>query len=134
MLQTLLKDEAKKRGWSIRDLAKAIGTSHSTIIRAMEGELVDLGTIVKIADWMNVRPSTLLNGFGKQDKTVMQIATLVERTPELGKVLEKATDAIQNGKADPNIIDDIVAYANYKLNLSGGSGAKQSRGRSVAGS
>ena len=130
MLQTLLKDEQKKRGWSSRELAEAVGTSHTTILRALRGELVDLDTIVKIANWMNVRPSTLLDGFGKKDQVAVRVAVLVERVPGLAKTLEAAADAIDEGRAEPELIEDIVAYATYKLNLAGGSSAKSKRGRS----
>ena len=131
MLQTLLKDEQKKRSWSSRDLAEAVGTSHTTILRALRGELVDLDTIVKIANWLNVRPSTLLDGFGKKDQVAVRVAVLVERVPGLAKPLEAAAEAIDEGRAEPELIEDIVAYATYKLNMAGGSGAKSKRGRST---
>ncbi len=120
MLQTLLKDEAKKQGLSSRKLAEVIGTSHTTVLRALRGEIVDLPTVVKIADWLKIRPSTLLDGFGKKDNLVVRVATLVERVPGLAKTLEDASQAVEAGQADPDLIRDIVSYATYKLNAAGG--------------
>ena len=127
MLQTLLKDEAKKRALSSRKLAEVIGTSHTTVLRALRGELVDLDTIVKIANWLNIRPSTLLDGFGKKDNVIVSVATLVESVPGLAETLRDASKAIEEGRADPALIKDIVAYATYKLNASGGTFDKHNR-------
>ncbi len=127
MLQTLLKDEARKKNLSSRKLAEVIGVSHTTVLRALRGELVDLDTVVKIADFFKVRPSTLLDGFGKKDNLIVRVATLVERVPGLAKTLEDASRAVEAGKASPELIEDIVSYATYKLNASGGHFDKQNR-------
>ncbi len=120
MLQTLLKDEARKRGWSSRKLAEEIGTSHTTILRAMRGEIVDLDTLIAIADWAGVRPSDLLNSFSKRGMDFASaLAVLIERVPALKKPLEEATKAVQAGTVDPAIVEDIVTYALYKLEKSG---------------
>ncbi len=120
MLQTLLKDEARKRGWSSRKMAEEIGVSHTTIIRAMRGDLVDLDTLIAIADWAGVRPSDLLNSFSKKSGDLSTtIAILIERIPALKAPLEAAAEAVKNGTADPSIVEDIVTYATYKLEKSG---------------
>jgi len=130
MLQTLLKDAARKNDWSSRDMAEAIGVSHTTILRALRGEIVDLETIIKIADWLEVRPADLLNSFGRKGQdTAANIAVLLERVPELAKPLAQAAQAIRNGEADPGLIEDIVAYATYKLSVAGGTNAAKSKAR-----
>ncbi len=120
MLQTLLKDEARKRGWSSRKLAEEIGVSHTTILRAMRGELVDLDTLIAISDWAGVRPSDLLNSFAKRGADLSAtLAVLLERIPALKKPLEAAMQAVQEGTVDPAIVEDIVTYTLYKLEKSG---------------
>ena len=121
MLQTLLKDEARKRGWSSRKMAEEIGVSHTTIIRAMRGDLVDLDTLIAIADWAGVRPSDLLNSFSKRKGADLSavIAVLIERIPALKEPLQAAAEAVQAGTVDPSIVEDIVTYATYKLEKSG---------------
>lgn len=126
MLQTLLKDEARKRGLSSRKLAEEIGTSHTTIIRAMRGESIDLDTLIAIADWAGVRPADLLNSLSKRGGNMAdQLAVLIERVPALKKPLEEAMKAIEAGTADPAIVEDIVTYATYKLEKSGATRAKR---------
>src|SRR5512143_3774290 len=100
MLQTLLKDVAKERGLSARDLGAEIGVSHTTLLRAMRGEVVDLDTLILIADYLKVRPSTLLDGFGKTDNTVVSMSALIEAEPGLAKVFEEASRAIAEGRAE----------------------------------
>ena len=101
-------------------MADEIGTSHTTILRALRGELVDLDTIIKIANWLDTRPSTLLDGFGRKDSVVVRVASIVERVPGLAKIIEEAAAAVENGTADPALVEDIVSYAAYKLNGHGG--------------
>jgi transcriptional regulator with XRE-family HTH domain len=114
-------------------MAEAIGTSHTTILRALRGELIDLDTIIKIADFLDVRASTLLDGFGKKDTLVVRVATVVEHVPGLAKILEEASAAVDAGAADDGLIEDIVSYAAYKLNASGGHHEKQHGRLSKAG-
>jgi transcriptional regulator with XRE-family HTH domain len=129
MLQTLLKDEQKKRQLSSRQMAEEVGVAHTTIIRAMRGDPMDLETIIAFADWLHVRPSELVNSFskGKVPDLTNDLALLLERIPGLAKPLAEATQAVKDGTADPAIIDDIVNYATYKLARSGVSNAPRKR-------
>ena len=56
-------------------------------------------------------------------KGCVTIGQLTNRTGGgymLQKVLEDAAVAIEKGQADPSIIKDIVAYAQYRIQSSGG--------------
>lgn len=119
MLKQILEKELKERSLSSRGAADAIGTSHTTILRALRGDVVDLDTVLKVSDWLHIRPSTLLNSMGKTATLSDTIAAIVERNPHLNQVLSDATAAVRSGTADPAIIEDIVAYSLYKLNLIG---------------
>ena len=119
MLKQILEKELKERGLSSRGAADAIGVSHTTILRALRGDVVDLETVLLISDWLHVRPSTLLNSMNTQAGLSDQIAAIVERNPRLKQIFSDATIAVKAGKADPAIIEDIVAYALFKLNLQG---------------
>ncbi len=109
----------KEKSLSSRQVAKDIGVSHTTIIRALRGDIVDIDTVLKIGPWMGVKPATLLNSmvtteFGLPD----QIAVMLENAPLLASQFAKAIKAIKDEKVDPAIIADIAAYAAYKINLS----------------
>ena len=119
MLKQILGKELKERNLSSRGAADEIGVAHTTILRALRGDVVDLETVLRISDWLHVRPSTLLNSMNSTASVSDQIAAIVERNPRLNQVFEDATIAVKAGNADPAIIEDIVAYALYKLNLQG---------------
>ena len=118
MLKEALIAAMNERGLSTRQAAKEIGVSHTTIFRVMKGGPFDVPTLVAIANWLKVRPSTLLDNLGKSD-TIDQVSLLIETNPEILPVLKEATQAIEKGQASPEIIKDIIAYALYKLSLRG---------------
>ena len=119
MLKQILEKELKERGLSSRSAADVIGVSHTTILRALRGDVVDLETVLSISDWLGMRPATLLNSMNSNATLSDQIAAIVERNPRLNQVFSEATLAVKSGEADPSIIDDIVSYALFKLNLIG---------------
>lgn len=121
MLKELLKQEVEGKGLSSREASKVIGVSHTTIIRALRGDMIDLDTIVKIADWMNVRPAHLLNVFGGTEQSLAdKIAVVLEMNPKLVEVFTEAITQIQDGNASPDIIEDIAAYAGYAMSVKRG--------------
>jgi transcriptional regulator with XRE-family HTH domain len=130
MLKQILEKELKERKLSSRGAADAIGVSHTTILRALRGDVVDLETVLLISDWLHVRPSTLLNSMNSTATLSDQIAAIVERNPRLNQVFSDATIAVKAGEADPAIIEDIIAYALFKLNLQG-EGYAESTSRKV---
>ncbi len=118
MLKIMLSQEMKKRSLGTRQVAKEIGTSHTTILRALRGDIVDVGTILKISKWMGVKPSTLINSMATtKDVLSEQIAVMLKNYPSLEDEFSKAIDAILEGTVEPEIIEDIAAYAAYKINL-----------------
>ncbi len=119
MLPKILKSAIEERGLSIRDAGKILDVSHSTLLRALAGESVDLSTLKKIAEWLNIRPSALLDTVvGDEPPMEARIETLVAAYPEIADVLEKAVVAVESGQADPGVIKDIVAYAEYRIQSS----------------
>jgi transcriptional regulator with XRE-family HTH domain len=116
LLGVLMTKKMKEQNLSARQAAEIIGTSHTTILRAVNGEIVDLDTIIKISDWLDVRPATLLNSLSTSKSALSdKMAALVEYVPSLKEVFEKAVDSVEKQKADPGIVDDIVAYASWRL-------------------
>ena len=118
MLQTILQKAMNDRGKSTHSVAKEIGCSHTTIIRALKGYTVDVDTIIKIADWLHIRPSELLNSMADTSRAD-QIAVVLSHSPELETELKDAAERVKAGQLDPAVLRDIVSYALYKLNSSG---------------
>src|ERR1700690_3752784 len=98
MLKQLIVDKRRKSGLSLssRDIAKEIDVSHSTIIRALRGDDIDLPTLIAFAEWLEVKPSTLLNSFAhSKDQVADEIALVIEREPKLREAFSEALKAIE---------------------------------------
>jgi transcriptional regulator with XRE-family HTH domain len=121
MLPTILQRELDNREISAHTAAAEIGTSHTTILRALKGERVDVETLIKIANWLKVRPSDLLNSMADTPDTTTadQLALLLSRSPELEAELKDAMRRVQAGVLDEAVIREIISYAVYKMNTSG---------------
>jgi hypothetical protein len=91
------------------------GTSHSTILRALKGEKVDVDTLIKIANWLGVRPSELLNSMS-ETSLADEVAVLLQYSPELEAELKDAVERVKAGQLDPRVIQDVVAFARYRFN------------------
>ena len=119
MLDILLQRAMRDKGLSSHKAAEAIGTSHTTILRALKGEAVDVETIIKIANFLNVRPSELLNSMATDATLPDQLATLLSHSRELEEQLRDAMERVRAGELKPETVADIVSYAVYKLNQAG---------------
>lgn len=118
MLKPLIIEEMKKQGMSTRQVAEKIGMSHTTIIRALRGGEVDLTTVIKISEWLEVKPSILINSMASKKNVLPdQIAVVLEKYPHLEAEFSKAIKAVMEGTVEPEIIEDIAAYAAYRISL-----------------
>lgn len=60
-IQTLGRRVADKRGnRKVRETAKEIGITHSTLLRIEAGYLPDLETFRKVCKWLEIDPGTVL--------------------------------------------------------------------------
>jgi transcriptional regulator with XRE-family HTH domain len=117
MLGMILRSELKKRELSPRNAAKMIGISHTTIIRIMKGEQVDLSTLIGICNWLGINPSTILSSIGTgQSAVAASVAALIELNPLLTEVFTDAVNHFLNGDIEPNVIQDIFVYSSYRIN------------------
>jgi transcriptional regulator with XRE-family HTH domain len=118
MLQEALQAEINRRGLSVREAAREMNISHTTAFRVLKGGPFDIPTLVAISTWLKVRPSTLLDNLQTSD-TINQVALLIEAAPGILGVLDEAVKEVEKGRASPEIVQDIIAYALYKLSLRG---------------
>ena len=131
MLDIILRNEMSKRGLSSHTAAVEIGVSHTTILRALRGDSVDVDTIVKIANFLGVRPSEILNS--TQDTALAdQIAVLLSHSPQLETQLREAVQKVRDGKMDAATLADVVAYAAFKFHTTGETSNATVRVRSPA--
>jgi len=114
MLDVLLRQRMERDHLSAREVSRQLGIGHPTVLRVLEGEMPRVELLVKLCDWLGVRPASVLGGAAQTD-----VSGLIEITPGLKEVLEDARRAVEAG-VDPAIIDDIVAYAQYRLSMTKG--------------
>lgn len=118
MLKELLESEMKERKLSTREAAKDAGVSHSTIFRALRGDVVDVTTAIALAKWLKVKPSQLLNSLpSTEDALSEKIVLMVEHYPLLKTAFGQIIKAIELGEIEPKIIEDISAYALFRMDL-----------------
>ena len=129
MLKTILEREMRSRNLSYRAVAEAIDVSHSTILRALRGDTVDIETIIKLAKFLNVRPSELVNTLDDGAPLADQIAVLLSHSRDFEQELRDAVERVKAGSISVDTLRDIVSYALYKLNSSGAQKQNVSRRR-----
>jgi transcriptional regulator with XRE-family HTH domain len=130
MLKIVLEHAMKERGLSSHQAASAVGVSHTTILRALRGDVVDLKTVIGIANWLEIRPAELLNSLGNKNTLGDQVSTLLAQYPDLREAFSAAIKAVNAGTASPAVVADIVQYSMYKLGASVETKTKPKRGNS----
>ena len=120
MLSSLLKEKIRNSKLTIRTASKIIGVSHTTLLRAMSGEIVDLSTLQKFSRWLDIKPTELLDVMlGSSSPLADRIAVVLKNSPKLANAFEDVMKAIIDGKTSPNLVEDIAAYAAFRLDLIG---------------
>jgi transcriptional regulator with XRE-family HTH domain len=117
MLGVLAQERVNQRGLGLRAAAREIGIAHTTLARAIQGEDVDLATAQKIADWLGVTPTSIIDaeGVGK-DALAAQIAAVLEMEPKLAEVFGEAMQRVLDGQMDLATFKELAAYAAYRIN------------------
>ncbi len=107
---------------SVREAAREIGISHSTLIAAREGSRkTDVETALAIAKWLGVPLSTLIVDADKEAqerRAVYQAIDMVlQAAPELEQVFLTAAKELEQGVLQLSDFRDIVEYATYKIRI-----------------
>jgi transcriptional regulator with XRE-family HTH domain len=102
---------------SYRAAANEIGVSHSTVGRVVRGEPADMPTIEKIAAWLNVPPSTLVDIEEEGDAGLAKrIESFVAQYPELARVFDEAIQRVEDGSMEPVVLRELIMYVSYRIN------------------
>jgi transcriptional regulator with XRE-family HTH domain len=132
VLSTLIQEKVRRENISIREAARRVGVSATTISRTMEGESVDVETLIKICDWLGVSPSNVIDSYlPSTDGLGKSVAAILETNPKLAEVFGEAIQRIAMGELPPDTLRDIVAYARYRLDLEVGNEENKTNIRSI---
>ena len=119
-LARLIEERRAVEGMSLRQAGREIGIAHTTLKRILDGEPYDVATAQKIADWLGVPVSTLLDAGGStedKDTLAAQIAAVLETEPRLAEVFGRAMNRVLNGEMSNEAFRDLAAYTAFKLQL-----------------
>ena len=125
MLQTLIKDRLHSRDISIREAAREIGISHTTLNRILtEGSNVDLPTIQTLATWLGVSLTTAIGIEDDKSDVASAVTALIETEPQLANTFVRAAKEVMDGTLTGDDFRDILEYAMYKINSRRANAAK----------
>ena len=128
LLQRLVDIQINKLGISKREAGRQTGTSYTTVDRILRGEPIDIETLIKMCAWLRVSPSNVLDAYLPGDRALPErVAALVERKPELKEIFDEVMDQFLNHDIDETTFNDIILYANYRLEAYGYDGKCRSR-------
>lgn len=97
-----------------RVAAKKSDVAHGTLIRATQGEPLNLATMEKISKWTSISLSRLLRLYGVEveddRKLESTVARILEQRPELKEALEKAVDVL-----DDDAMCSVLDYIRFQI-------------------
>jgi transcriptional regulator with XRE-family HTH domain len=115
-LARLLQERMDQEKLSVRKAAKLIGgVSHSTVARVLNGETVEVDTLIRISDFLKIPVAELLDLQEGPNELIKKIRKLVSREPELGVVFKKIADGIAEGSVDIKVLSEVAAFAAFRL-------------------
>ena len=117
-LQILLKEELDKRHLSFRAAAREISVAHTTLIRIINGEPCDVPTLQKIAAWLGVAPSSLVDTMDQANTELSTaIAAVISAEPKLAIVFLEASKRLSKGEMTPQELRELVYYAAFRFGI-----------------
>jgi len=117
MLAALVNQKLREENLTLRDGAKAVGVSHTTLARIANGSPADIDTLISICNWLGISPASALNSqaLGGPDKLAASLAILLEKEPSLASILSEALADVEAGTLSPQDVQEVVQYAAYRL-------------------
>jgi DNA-binding Xre family transcriptional regulator len=116
MIRTLLQDEIRKKGLSIRAAAQQIGVAHTTVIRLLDDQSVDLETLRKICSWLNVEVGTILNSPDKTEKSIVEkFSCILQKNPGLHQLFDEYYAKMEYCEISMLDLEEILAFMVFRM-------------------
>lgn len=114
-LAELLRKRMDVENLSLRETGEKIGVSHSTVARIVDGETVEVDTLVKICDFLNIPVETVLDIREEPEEILQQVVMVLSIEPELSQIFGDIARGIINKEVDRKVLSEIAAFASYRL-------------------
>lgn len=123
MLSQMLQHEIDNRQISVREAARQIGISHTSVHRVLDDKNTDLGTKKAVAQWLGISFSSIIEAGEDLDTGVLiLLQKLLKDNKALGNAFKEIVVSLEKGKIDTKDVEDILGYITYRLKI-----AKQSK-------
>jgi transcriptional regulator with XRE-family HTH domain len=115
-VKSLIVQKMQSERLSVRRAASAIGISHTTLAAYLKGATIDLPTLTRICNWLNVSPRSAM-GFDTDSDVASAVATILETEPDLARIFREAASDVQLGSLPFEDFREIVHYAATRLRM-----------------
>lgn len=128
MLSRLLEEELERRGVSLREAARQIGVSHTTLNMVKKNRPLEVNTAYLICQWLGV-PITVAveQGVSDSDMLISRIGALLTAAPELANILTVAAQEVEKGTLTSDDFKEIMQFAAFKIQQRRDQAIEQSR-------
>lgn len=111
MIDRILKDELRRRGLSARDAAKRCGISHTSILRALRGENIDLTTVKAISRLLDLEPAEILKlEMETGDTLSAEIGIILHQEPKLEEAYRMVIERYHKSEIGMEVVIDVLRY------------------------
>ncbi len=119
MLDFILRQAMEQKEVSAREVARQTGVAHTTVIRILHRENVDLDTIKKICAWLKIDPMYVVNlESGLPDKEwLWKLGMLIESNGVIHIAMKRVFRDLDLREITPRIINDIGAYIVFAIRM-----------------
>ena len=119
MFETILANEIRSRGESVRKAAREIGIAHTTLFRVLHGDKIDFDTLTKICNWIGISPANVLDAeYSSTDHLADKLRLFLDNNPVVAAALQEVIGKIENRELKPELMDDLLAYITFRISKS----------------
>lgn len=120
LLADLVRKKMDEEKLSLRNAAKRIGVSHTTVSRLLEGVQPDLNTVTKFCDWCKVSPTQVLDvsynaTISEEENILKQLSIIITSDPRLKRIFSTLLGLDGTTRIPDRTIIEILDFIAFKV-------------------
>jgi transcriptional regulator with XRE-family HTH domain len=119
-LGDLVRTKMERQHLSLRRAAHQIGMAHTTVDRIVKDESLDLSTIQKACDWLDIPIHTVLDVDYRDIEVLNNVVGFLAMNQELAVRIFELSTNIKSGNVSPLILGEIAAFISYRSHVLSG--------------